>query len=49
VTFLEGGEDLAARIDDAYRTKYRRYTDSIVATTLTPEARDATLTLLPRS
>jgi len=49
VTFVDGGGDVADRIDDAYRTKYRRYSDSIVATTLTPEARAATLALLPRS
>jgi hypothetical protein len=49
VTFVEGGGDVADLIDDAYRTKYRRYSDSIVATTLTPDARAATLTLLPRS
>jgi hypothetical protein len=49
VTFVDDGGDVADRIDDAYRTKYRRYSDSIAATTLTPEARAATLTLLPRS
>jgi hypothetical protein len=49
VTFVDGGEDVADRIDDAYRTKYRRYSDGIVATTITPEARAATLKLAPRS
>jgi hypothetical protein len=49
VTFVEDDGDVADRIDDAYRTKYRRYSDGIVATTLTPQARAATLTLLPRS
>ena len=49
VTFVDGGEDVADRIDDAYRTKYRRYSDGIVATTITPEARAATLKLVPRS
>jgi hypothetical protein len=49
VTFVDGGGDVADLIDDAYRTKYRRYSNSIVATTVTPEARDATLNLLPRS
>jgi hypothetical protein len=36
-------------IDAAYRTKYRRYAASIVDTTLTPEARAATLKLVPHS
>jgi hypothetical protein len=36
------------KIDTAYRAKYRRYAASIVNTTLTPPARDATLTLMPR-
>ena len=50
VTFVdvEGGGGLADRIDDAYRTKYRRYAASIVDHTVTPEARSATLKLVPR-
>ena len=48
VTFVDGGEDVADRIDDAYRTKYRRYAEGIVGTTITPEARAATLKLVPR-
>jgi hypothetical protein len=40
--------DLADRIDDAYRAKYRRYSAGIVGSTLTPEARSATIRLLPR-
>ena len=35
-------------IDVAYRTKYRRYAASIVNTTLTTQARGATLKLTPR-
>ena len=35
-------------IEDAYRAKYRRYAASIVNTTLTPQARAATLKLTPR-
>ena len=35
-------------IDAAYRAKYRRYSASIVNTTLTPQARAATLKLTPR-
>jgi hypothetical protein len=49
VTFIDGEGDVAYRIDDAYRTKYRRYAASIVDTTITPEARAATLKLVPRS
>jgi hypothetical protein len=49
VTFVE---EIDARvneqIDAAYRTKYRRYAASIVNTTLTPEARAATIKLVPR-
>jgi hypothetical protein len=41
-------DDLAKVIDDAYRTKYKRYPDTIVATVLTPSARAATLKLVPR-
>jgi hypothetical protein len=51
VTFVDVDEDedddLADRIDDAYRTKYRRYAEGIVGTTLTPEARSATISLVP--
>jgi len=49
VTFVDGDSDVADRIDDAYRTKYRRYAASIVDTTITPAARAATLKLVPRS
>lgn len=36
------------RIDDEYRTKYRRYAASIVESVVTPTARSATLKLVPR-
>ncbi len=49
VTFVDVDGDVADRIDDAYRTKYRRYAASIVDHTLTAEARSATLELMPRS
>ncbi len=39
VTFVEADEDVADQIDDAYRTKYRRYAASIVDHTVRPEAR----------
>ncbi len=42
-------DDLGDEIDAAYRTKYRRYAASIVGSVLTPEARAATLKLIPRS
>jgi len=42
-------DDLNDAIDTAYRAKYHRYAASIVNTTLTPQARAATLKLVPRS
>jgi hypothetical protein len=35
-------------IDAAYRTKYRRYAASIIASTVSPKARAATIKLVPR-
>ena len=51
VTFADVDADgeVADRIDEAYRAKYRRYAESVVGTTITPEARAATLKLVPRS
>ncbi len=51
VTFVdvEDDGDVADRIDDAYRTKYRRYSARIVDIVLTPGARSATLKLVQRS
>ena len=50
VTFLdETDPDVNERIDVAYRTKYRRYAGSILNSTLTSEARSATIKLVPRS
>jgi len=49
VTFVEELDSyINEQIDTAYRTKYRRYAASIVNTTLTPEARAATIKLVPR-
>ena len=42
-------DDVNDEIDTAYRAKYRQYAASIVDTVLTPEARAATLKLVPRS
>src|SRR5438132_10814992 len=47
VHFVET-DDVNDEIDAAYRSKYRRYAESIVGSTLTPEARAATLKLVPR-
>jgi hypothetical protein len=49
VTFVEEtNAHVNEQIDAAYRTKYRRYAASIVNTTLTPEARAATIKLVSR-
>jgi len=42
-------DDVNDEIDAAYRAKYRRYAAKIVDTVVTPEARAATLKLVPRS
>src|SRR2546428_5980693 len=47
VTFVDVHGDVADRIDDAYRTKYRRYAASIVDHTVTAQARSATLNSCP--
>ena len=48
VTFVEETDaHVNEQIDTAYRTKYRRYAANIVNTTLTPEARAATIKLVP--
>jgi hypothetical protein len=49
VTFVDAENAINDEIDAAYRAKYRRYAASIVNTTLTPQARAATLKLVPRS
>ncbi len=48
VTFVDPDPDIDDQIDDAYRTKYRRYAPRIVGSILTPGARSATLKLVPR-
>ena len=47
VTFVEAGDDLDDQIDAAYRSKYRRYDARFVDPVLTPEARAATIRLVP--
>jgi hypothetical protein len=49
VTFVDPDHDIEAEIDAAYRAKYRRYAGSILNSVLTPEARAATIKLVPRS
>ncbi len=41
--------DINSQIDAAYRTKYRRYAASIINSIVSPEARSATIKLVPRS
>jgi hypothetical protein len=48
VTFVDADHDVDDQIDAAYRTKYRRYAASIVAHVVSPEARSATINLVPR-
>jgi hypothetical protein len=40
-------DDLNEEIDAAYRTKYRRYAANIIDTIVSPQARAATLRLVP--
>jgi len=49
VTFVDADHDVDHQVDAAYRTKYRRYAQSIVGSVLTTQARSATIKLLPRS
>ena len=44
----ESNPDINEQIDAAYRTKYHRYAASIINTTVSPEARAATIKLVPR-
>jgi hypothetical protein len=49
VTFVDADASLDDQLDAAYRAKYRRYAKSIVESVVTPDARSATLKLVPRS
>ncbi len=50
VTFVEeADQNLNDQIDAAYRTKYRRYAANIIGSVVTPQARSATIKLVPRS
>jgi hypothetical protein len=49
VAFVEAPDpSLRDQIDAAYRAKYRRYAANIVNSVLTPQARSATIKLVPR-
>jgi hypothetical protein len=48
VTFADVGQDLDDELDAAYRAKYRRYAASIVNSIVSPQARSATIRLVPR-
>jgi hypothetical protein len=49
VTFVEEtNPDINDQVDAAYPTKYRRYAASIINTVVSPEARAATIKLVPR-
>jgi hypothetical protein len=49
VAFVDADHDLNDAIDAAYREKYRRYGPSIIGGIVNPEARAATIQLVPRS
>jgi len=48
VTFADADPALNDTIDAAYRDKYRRYGDRIIGGVVNPEARAATIKLVPR-
>jgi hypothetical protein len=48
VTLADPGDDIGDDLDGAYRDKYRRYAASIVDSIISPQARAATLRLVPR-
>jgi len=48
VTFEEAEAGVEGEIDAAFRTKYRRYAGAILNSVLTPQARSATLKVVPR-
>lgn len=49
VTFVDAAPDLNDQLDVAYRAKYRRYAASIVNSIVSPQARAATIKLVPHS
>lgn len=49
VTIVDADPDINDQIDAAYRIKYRCYAASIIRSIVSPEARSATIKLVPRS
>jgi hypothetical protein len=47
VAFVDSQADINDQIDVEYRAKYRRYAPSIVDSILSPQAREATIKLVP--
>ena len=48
VTFVEESDSaINGQIDDMYRTKYRRYAANIINSIISPDARSATIKLVP--
>jgi hypothetical protein len=48
VSFVAADHGIDDEIDAAYRAKYRRYAGNILNSVLTPQARSATIKLVPR-
>ncbi len=48
VRFEDAGAEIYEQVDEAYRSKYRHHTASIINTVLTPKARASTLKLVRR-
>jgi len=48
VYFADAEDGITDQLDAAYRSKYRRYPGSVVDTVVTPQARSATIKLVPR-
>src|SRR5947209_15804093 len=48
VTFVDADHAIDDELDAAYRTKYRRYAASIIGHITSPQARSATIKLVPR-
>jgi hypothetical protein len=49
VTFVDADHDIDAELDAVYRAKYRRYGAGMISHIVSPEARSATIELVPRS
>ena len=49
VSFVDADPEINDQIDTAYRTKYRCYATRFVTPIVSPEARAATIKLVPRS